>query len=59
MLKPGWLDRQFDRALEDIKSWPEWMRREAGLEDLAETEKRDTPAKKEENKKALKMNAKD
>lgn len=31
-LKPGWLKRQGDAAAKDIKSWPAWMRREAGLE---------------------------
>ncbi|HEY6329314.1 MAG TPA: hypothetical protein VI756_08250 [Blastocatellia bacterium] len=31
-LKPGWLNRQLEKTKEDIKQWPEWMRREAGLE---------------------------
>jgi hypothetical protein len=31
-LTPGWLNRQFDKVEEDIKSWPTWMKREAGLE---------------------------
>lgn len=30
--QPGWLKRQLDRAAVDIAEWPEWMRREAGLE---------------------------
>ncbi len=37
MLKPGWLKRQFEKVEEDVKSWPTWMRREAGLEDQHET----------------------
>ena len=32
MPRPGWLDRQSQKVQEDVKSWPEWMRREAGLE---------------------------
>lgn len=29
MFEPGWLKKQFEMAEEDIKNWPEWMRREA------------------------------
>ena len=36
MLKPGWLKRQFEKVEEDVKNWPPWMRREAGLEDQHE-----------------------
>lgn len=25
-LQPGWLDRQFKSAAEDVKNWPDWMR---------------------------------
>lgn len=30
-MEPGWIQRGFDSANEDIKKWPEWMKREAGL----------------------------
>jgi hypothetical protein len=32
-LKAGWLDRQFDKVNEEVRDWPEWMRREAGFSD--------------------------
>jgi hypothetical protein len=32
-LKPGWLNRQFARVEEEVRQWPEWMRREAGFEE--------------------------
>jgi len=31
-LKKGWLKRQIEHAEKDIAGWPEWMRREAGLD---------------------------
>jgi len=30
-LKRGWLKRQAELARKDIETWPDWMRREAGL----------------------------
>lgn len=30
-MEPGWIQRGFDAANEDIKKWPIWMKREAGL----------------------------
>jgi hypothetical protein len=36
MSPSGWLNRQLERVSEDVKSWPLWMRREAGLEDASE-----------------------
>ena len=33
MLKQGWLDRQIEKASEDIKTWPSWMRREGKIDD--------------------------
>jgi hypothetical protein len=35
-LNPGWLERQFKIAADDVKEWPEWMRREAGLDESKE-----------------------
>ncbi len=32
MLKPGWLNRQFEKVENDVKNWPDWMKRETGLE---------------------------
>jgi hypothetical protein len=34
MLKPGWLGRQLEKAAEEVKNWPESMRREYGVEDV-------------------------
>lgn len=30
-LEPGWLERQMKNVSDDVKKWPEWMRREAGF----------------------------
>lgn len=30
-IQPGWLQRQFERVTAEVKSWPKWMQREAGL----------------------------
>ena len=38
-MEPGWIERGFKSAEEDIKKWPKWMKREAGLLD-EEDEKR-------------------
>lgn len=35
-LQPGWLDRQFKKAAEDVKKWPDWMRKGVGLEETRE-----------------------
>ena len=32
MLKPGWLNRQFEKVENEVKDWPDWMQREAGFE---------------------------
>ena len=37
--KPGWLGRQFKRVEEDMKQWPEWMKREVNKHMGKETEK--------------------
>lgn len=31
-LQKGWLDKQFSKVAEEIKEWPDWMRREAGFQ---------------------------
>ena len=31
VLKPGWLNRQFDQVTKDVETWPEWMKRAAGF----------------------------
>jgi hypothetical protein len=33
VLKPGWLNRQFDQVSKNVDSWPDWMKRAAGFED--------------------------
>ncbi len=35
MVKKGWLDRQIEQAQDEIKKWPEWMKREAGATPLS------------------------
>lgn len=30
-MEPGWIERGFKSAEEDIKKWPKWMKREAGV----------------------------
>jgi len=32
MLRPGWLNRQFEKVKNDVKDWPDWMKREIGLD---------------------------
>lgn len=49
MIKRGWLAEQFEDLDKEIKSWPAWMRRAAGLKDTAEAEKVTSPTKKEVN----------
>ena len=34
--KRGWLDDQFEEVSANVKSWPEWMVREARLDDIRE-----------------------
>jgi hypothetical protein len=31
VLKPGWLNRQFDQVSKNVNEWPEWMKRAAGV----------------------------
>jgi len=44
MVKAGWLKRQVEKVQEDVKKWPAWMRREAGLEPTRETMAKDAPS---------------
>ena len=37
MLKKGWLNRQFEKVEKDVKDWPDWMKREVGLDPKYET----------------------
>jgi hypothetical protein len=41
MIKPGWLQKQFNETEREVKLWPYWLRREAGFEeDRLEVEKK-------------------
>ena len=31
-MKPNWLFRQLKSTIKDVGTWPEWMRRESGIE---------------------------
>jgi len=31
VLKPGWLNRQFDEVSKTVEAWPDWMKRAAGV----------------------------
>jgi hypothetical protein len=31
VLKPGWLNRQFDQVSKNVEQWPDWMKRAAGV----------------------------
>jgi hypothetical protein len=42
MYEAGWLKRQLERAVEDIKKWPDWKRRDGGWRDNLETGKEPT-----------------
>jgi hypothetical protein len=33
VLKPGWLNRQFDQVSKNVEAWPEWMKRAAGVQE--------------------------
>ena len=32
VLKAGWLNRQFDEVSKSVETWPDWMKRAAGIE---------------------------
>jgi hypothetical protein len=36
MAERPWLVEQFERAKEDVRQWPRWMRQVAGLEERGE-----------------------
>lgn len=44
-LRPGWLKRQLDHVTKDIATWPAWMRRESGLEDMSDEKKLKQPVR--------------
>ena len=35
MFKPGWINEQFDKNKEAVKEWPEYIRKELGVEGLS------------------------
>jgi hypothetical protein len=46
VLKPGWLNRQFDQVSKNVDAWPEWMKRAAGVPEQAgeqHTDKKEAP----------------
>ena len=45
-MKPGWIERGFKRAREDMKTWPKWMLREAKNWELLELSKTRTGERK-------------
>lgn len=45
MSKQGWLDRHREQAMEEIKQWPEWMKKEAGFDKINSSTKQDSTAK--------------
>jgi hypothetical protein len=32
MPEPGWFDRQLKSVSDEVRAWPDWMKRAAGLE---------------------------
>ncbi len=53
VLKPGWLNRQFDQVSKNVDSWPEWMKRAAGVEESCPSPKK----KKDEPKVEARLKA--
>jgi hypothetical protein len=51
-LEPGWLNRQLEKAREDVKNWPSWMRREAGLEPIEDLKSQKLSASEHEQEDA-------
>ena len=37
MVQPGWFERQSKSVSDEIKTWPEWMKLAAGLENREST----------------------
>ena len=50
MFEPGWLKKQYEKASEDIKKWPEWMRREAAKINSEKIIEEETQVKSESKK---------
>lgn len=43
VLKPGWLNRQFDQVSKNVDEWPEWMKRAAGVPEQTGDSRLDKP----------------
>lgn len=43
VLKPGWLNRQFDQVSKNVDGWPEWMKRAAGVPEQEGDSRLDKP----------------
>lgn len=43
VLKPGWLNRQFDEVTKTVDTWPEWMRRAAGVSEQTQEPQPEQP----------------
>jgi hypothetical protein len=43
VLKPGWLNRQFDEVTKTVDTWPEWMRRAAGVSEHTQESQSEQP----------------
>ena len=41
VLKPGWLNRQFDEVQKTVDTWPNWMKRAAGVSEVVEKPNQD------------------
>jgi hypothetical protein len=50
MPREGWLDRQRANSAREVKTWPDWLRRETGLEDKTKEKAPPPPKKKESSK---------
>jgi hypothetical protein len=44
VLKAGWLNRQFDQVSRNVETWPDWMKRAAGIGEQARTPEPDDRA---------------
>ena len=40
MAKPGWSERQYEKAKQSIDQWPQWMRANLNVRQAVEEEKR-------------------
>jgi hypothetical protein len=44
VLKPGWLNRQFDQVSKNVGEWPDWMKRAAGVQEQSGDSRSDKEA---------------